>query len=74
LRDKLRASVPVGRNARAEEVAAMAAYLASDEAGCMAGLPGGIADPTRCRPTGGLTAAGDGAAGLTDTALSPSPP
>ncbi|WP_298966625.1 glucose 1-dehydrogenase [uncultured Methylobacterium sp.] len=46
LRDKLRASVPVGRNARAEEVAAMAAYLASDEAGFVTGselvIDGGV--------------------------------
>ncbi|RVU21884.1 glucose 1-dehydrogenase [Methylobacterium oryzihabitans] len=46
LREKLRASVPVGRNARAEEVAAMAAYLASDEAGFVTGselvIDGGV--------------------------------
>ncbi|MEH3146682.1 MAG: SDR family oxidoreductase [Methylobacterium frigidaeris] len=46
LREKLRASVPVGRNAQAEEVAAMAAYLASDEAAFVTGselvIDGGV--------------------------------
>lgn len=46
LRERLRASVPLGRNARAEEIAAMAAYLASDEAGFVTGaefvIDGGV--------------------------------
>ncbi|HEX8665329.1 MAG TPA: glucose 1-dehydrogenase [Beijerinckiaceae bacterium] len=43
---KLAASVPLGRNARAEEVAAMIAYLASDEAAFVTGaefvIDGGV--------------------------------
>ncbi|WP_407519468.1 glucose 1-dehydrogenase [Methylobacterium oryzisoli] len=46
LHERLRASVPLGRNARAEEIAAMAAYLASDEAGFVTGaefvIDGGV--------------------------------
>ena len=45
-RMRLRASVPLGRNARAEEVAAMIAYLASDEAAFVTGaelvIDGGV--------------------------------
>lgn len=45
-RAKLAASVPLGRNARAEEVAAMIAYLASDEAAFVTGaefvIDGGV--------------------------------
>ena len=45
-RTKLAASVPMGRNARAEEVAAMIAYLASDEAAFVTGaelvIDGGV--------------------------------
>ena len=45
-RQKLAASVPLGRNARAEEVAAMIAYLASDEAAFVTGaefvIDGGV--------------------------------
>jgi NAD(P)-dependent dehydrogenase (short-subunit alcohol dehydrogenase family) len=45
-RAKLRASVPLGRNARADEVAAMIAYLASDEAAFATGaefvIDGGV--------------------------------
>ena len=45
-RAKLRASVPLGRNARADEVAAMIAYLASDEAAFVTGaelvIDGGV--------------------------------
>ena len=43
---KLAASVPLGRNAQAEEVAAMIAYLASDEAAFVTGaefvIDGGV--------------------------------
>lgn len=46
VREKLRASVPLGRNARAEEIAAMALYLASDEAAFVTGaefvIDGGV--------------------------------
>ena len=45
-RTKLAASVPVGRNARAEEVAAMIAYLAADESAFVTGaelvIDGGV--------------------------------
>jgi 3(or 17)beta-hydroxysteroid dehydrogenase len=45
-RAKLQASVPLGRNARAEEVAAMIAYLASDESAFVTGaefvIDGGV--------------------------------
>lgn len=45
-RAKLQASVPLGRNAKAEEVAAMIAYLASDEASFVTGaefvIDGGV--------------------------------
>ena len=46
LREKLRAGVPLGRNAKAGEVAALAAYLASDEAAFVTGaefiIDGGV--------------------------------
>jgi NAD(P)-dependent dehydrogenase (short-subunit alcohol dehydrogenase family) len=46
LREKLRAGVPLGRNAEAGEVAALAAYLASDEAAFVTGaefvIDGGV--------------------------------
>ena len=46
LREKLQAGVPLGRNARAEEVAAMAAYLAADESSFVTGaefvIDGGV--------------------------------
>jgi 3(or 17)beta-hydroxysteroid dehydrogenase len=46
LREKLRASVPLGRNARADEIAAMAAYLAADESAFVTGaefvIDGGV--------------------------------
>ncbi|GJD49497.1 3-alpha-(or 20-beta)-hydroxysteroid dehydrogenase [Methylobacterium crusticola] len=46
LRERLRASVPLGRNAAAEEIAGLAAYLASDEAGFVTGaemvIDGGV--------------------------------
>lgn len=46
LRERLRAGVPLGRNAEADEVAAMAAYLASDEAAFVTGaefvIDGGV--------------------------------
>jgi 3(or 17)beta-hydroxysteroid dehydrogenase len=45
-RSKLAASVPAGRNARAEEVAAMIAYLAADESAFVTGaefvIDGGV--------------------------------
>lgn len=45
-RERLRASVPLGRNAAAEEVAAMAAYLACDESAFVTGaefvIDGGV--------------------------------
>lgn len=46
LRDKLRASVPLGRNGQPEEVAALAAYLASEESSFVTGaelvIDGGV--------------------------------
>jgi 3(or 17)beta-hydroxysteroid dehydrogenase len=46
LRQRLQASVPLGRNAAAEEIAGLAAYLASDEAGFVTGaemvIDGGV--------------------------------
>ncbi|WP_018260511.1 glucose 1-dehydrogenase [Methylobacterium sp. WSM2598] len=46
LRERLRASVPLGRNARADEIAALAAYLAADESGFVTGaelvIDGGV--------------------------------
>jgi NAD(P)-dependent dehydrogenase (short-subunit alcohol dehydrogenase family) len=46
VREKLRASVPLGRNAQAEEIAGMAVYLASDEASFVTGaefvIDGGV--------------------------------
>ncbi len=46
LSERLRASVPLGRNAAAEEIAGLAAYLASDEAGFVTGaemvIDGGV--------------------------------
>ncbi|ACL59420.1 glucose 1-dehydrogenase [Methylobacterium nodulans] len=46
LRERLRASVPLGRNARADEIAAMAAYLAADESSFVTGaefvIDGGV--------------------------------
>jgi NAD(P)-dependent dehydrogenase (short-subunit alcohol dehydrogenase family) len=46
VREKLRASVPLGRNAQADEIAGMAVYLASDEASFVTGaefvIDGGV--------------------------------
>jgi NAD(P)-dependent dehydrogenase (short-subunit alcohol dehydrogenase family) len=46
LAERLRASVPLGRNAAADEIAGLAAYLASDEAGFVTGaemvIDGGV--------------------------------
>ena len=51
LREKLRAGVPLGRNAEPDEVAALAAYLASDEAAFATGAESSsTAARRRCEP------------------------